>query len=76
MCAAPATGMKTLLWTALVATISAACAGAAVRALEWAWRRASGEDPPEIPGWARFFVGKPLRTQIGRRIHPAAEAMA
>ncbi len=66
--------MKKLVWTALVASISAACAGAAVRAHDWAWRRVLKEEPPEIPGWARFFVGKPLRKQIGRRVHPEAQA--
>ena len=60
--------MKKLLWTALVATVSAACASAAVRALEWAWRRVAKQAPPPIPAWAHFFVGKPLRKQIAGRI--------
>jgi hypothetical protein len=64
--------MRKLLWTALVATVSAACASAAVRALEWAWRRATKRPPPDIPGWAHFLVGKPLRKQIAIRIRPPA----
>ncbi len=64
--------MKKLLWTVLVAAVSAACAGAAVRALEWAWRRVTKRPPPEMPSWARFLIGKPLRKQIAGRIHPAA----
>jgi len=53
--------MRKLLWTALVAAGTAACAAAAVRALDWAWRKVMKEPPPEMPAWARFFVGKPLK---------------
>jgi hypothetical protein len=64
--------MRKLVWTVLVATVSAACASAAVRALEWAWRRATKRPPPDIPTWAHFLVGKPLRRQIATRIRRSA----
>jgi hypothetical protein len=60
--------VKKLLWTALVATISTACAAAAVRALDWAWRRTTKRPPPSVPSWARFLIGNPLTKQIARRI--------
>jgi len=71
MFAAPLAGMRKLLWTALVATASAACAAAAVRVLDWAYRRIAKKPPPEMPGWARFLIGNPLKKQIARRVHPA-----
>jgi hypothetical protein len=58
--------MRKLLWTALVAASSAACAAAAVRALDWAWRKVAKEPPPEMPAWATFLVGNHLRN-ITRR---------
>jgi hypothetical protein len=58
--------MRKLLWTALVAAGSTACAAAAVRALDWAWRKVAKEPPPDMPAWARFLVGKPLK-KIARR---------
>jgi hypothetical protein len=64
--------MRKLLWTALVATASAACAAGAVRLLDWAYRRIAKQPPPEMPGWARFLIGNPLKNGIARRVHPGA----
>ena len=60
MFAAPPEGMRKLLWTAL----AAAGAAAAVRVLDWAWRKIAHEEPPEKPFWARLLIGKPLNKLI------------
>jgi hypothetical protein len=60
--------MKKLIWTALVATATAASAAVAARLLDRGWRQLFKEPPPEMPGWARFLVGKPLRKQIHHRV--------
>ena len=62
--------MKKLLWTALVALGSAAAAAATTRLLDRLWRRVAKEPPPEMPGWARLLIGKPLRSRVQDRIHP------
>lgn len=54
--------MKKLAWTALVAVASALAARYAVRALGLAWRRVAKEEPPPMPRWAKFVVGKTLKT--------------
>lgn len=62
MFAAPLPGMRKLLFTAL----TVACATAAVRVVEWAWRKIAHEQPPEQPLWARLLIGKPLKALIER----------
>jgi hypothetical protein len=52
--------MKKLLWTALIASTSAAAAALTGRLVRYAWTRIAGEPPPEPPVWARWLVGKPL----------------
>jgi hypothetical protein len=59
--------MKRLLWTVLVSAVTAATAALAARLLERAWRRIVHEPPPEMPAWAHFFVGKPLKSRIELR---------
>jgi hypothetical protein len=56
--------MKKLIWTALATAVTAASAALAVRVLDRLWRRLAHEPPPQMPGWARFFVGKPLKSTI------------
>lgn len=68
MLPALSSGMKKLIWTALVATVTAASAALAARLLDKGWRRLLKEAPPEMPGWARFLVGKPLRKQVQNRV--------
>jgi hypothetical protein len=55
--------MRKLLWTLLTTAVSTACAAAAVRALEWAWRRIEKQDPPARGRWA-FLIRKPLRSLL------------
>lgn len=50
--------MKKLVWTALVAALTAAAARLAVRAAERVWRYVTTENPPPMPRWAKFVVGK------------------
>jgi hypothetical protein len=52
--------MKKLVWTALVATTSAAAAAIAVRGLRLAWTKIVKEPPPAQSWWARKLVGGPL----------------
>jgi hypothetical protein len=53
--------MKKLVWTALVAAVSAIVTRVAVRALERVWRRVTKEGPPPEPRWARFVVGRTMK---------------
>lgn len=62
--------MKKLLWTGLAAVVSAVSAAAAMRVLDAVWRRVAKEAPPEMPGWAKLLVGRPLKGQVQGRIHP------
>jgi hypothetical protein len=56
--------MKKLAWTALVTVVSAVASRVAVRALVRVWRRVTKEDPPAMPGWMKFLVGKTTNAVI------------
>jgi len=57
------------LWTALAAIASAAAAAAATKLVDTLWRRLAKEPPPEMPGWARALIGRPLRRGLQGRLH-------
>jgi hypothetical protein len=60
--------MKKILWTAMLSVVSGLGAALASRALDLAWRKATQEEPPKIPMWARFLVAKPLRFGVDRGV--------
>ncbi len=62
--------MKKLVWTGLVAVVTAVATAFALRGLRYAWTRIAKEEPPEAPWWARKFVGGPLGGTIKRSITP------
>jgi hypothetical protein len=65
--------MKKLVWTALVAAVSAGAAALAVKALRNAWMRVMDEPPPKQSWWARKLVGGPLSKGVETGIEPAAQ---
>jgi hypothetical protein len=65
--------MKRLIWTALVAATSAACAAIAVRGLRFAWTKILNEPPPAQPWWARKLVAGPLGSTVKTGIEPSAK---
>lgn len=53
--------VKQVLWTVLLAGMSAAAAGAAYRLAAQVWKGVTKEPPPERPGWANFLLGKRVK---------------
>ncbi|HEY3358290.1 MAG TPA: hypothetical protein VGQ83_33890 [Polyangia bacterium] len=66
--------MKKVLWTGLVTALTAASAAVALVAARRLWVALAKEPPPEIPGWARLFVGKPLKLGFSRVLPAGASA--
>ena len=64
--------MKKLIWTVLVAVVSATTVSLTVRALRYGWKRVVHEDPPGRPWVARKLVGNPLKSALRNRIEPSA----
>jgi hypothetical protein len=60
--------MKKLVWTALVAGLTAAVSGLTFRLATVAWRGIMKERPPRLPRWAQALVGQPLRKRILGRL--------
>jgi hypothetical protein len=63
--------MKKLLWTSLLMVSSAAAATITGRAMTRLWRIVTDEQPPEMPWWAKWLVGKPLRAGVSGALSPS-----
>jgi hypothetical protein len=66
--------MKRVTWTIMIVAMSTAAAALASRAARSLWSGATGEQPPEVPWWAKLFVAGPIAAGVSKAINPHPHA--